>query len=82
MNYEEIVRKAEKEALIEEQELQNEYDNLMEKIKKEDYNPYEENIKDYTDAGSNLGKIDGERSTSIDEDIAQGKKKYGMRFSK
>lgn len=82
VNYEEIVRKAENEALREEEELQNEYDNLMEKIKKEEYNPYEENIRDYTDAGSDLGKTDGERSTSIDEDIAQGKKKYGMRFSK
>lgn len=82
INYEEIVREAEKEALREEEELQNEYDNLVEKIKKEEYNPYEENIKDYTNVGSSLGEVGDEYSTSIDEDIEKGKKKYGMRFSK
>ena len=83
VNYEEIVREAEKEALREEEELQNEYDNLMEKIKKEEeYNPYEDNIKGYTDISNELGEVNDEYSTSIDEDIERGKKKYGMRFTK
>lgn len=83
VDFDDILREAEIEAKREEELVQHEYNQLLEEIEQtEDFNPYEESIKE--DYGSaDIGDSDNENDESENvENIENEKKRYGMRISK
>lgn len=83
VDFDDILREAEVEAKREEELVQNEYNQLLEEIEQtEDFNPYEESIKE--DYGSaDIGDSDNENDESEKvENTEREKKRYGMRISK